>query len=63
MDRVHEEVHGLGPQRWSIDRGSMFCIRPIYAYPFNKALVTGSLGIELSTISYQFGSVNLTGET
>ena len=27
------------------------------------ALVTGSLGIELSTISYQFGSVNLTGET
>ena len=23
MDRVHDEVHGLGPQRWS-----MFCIRP-----------------------------------
>ena len=63
MDRVHEDVHGLGPQRWSIDREYMVCIRPIYAYPFNIALVTGSLGIELSTISYQFGSVSLTGET
>ena len=28
MDRVHEGVHGLGPQEWSMDRGSMFCIRP-----------------------------------
>ena len=28
MDRVHEGVHGLGPQVWSMDLGSMFCIRP-----------------------------------
>ena len=21
MDRVHEEVHGLGPQRWSMYQG------------------------------------------
>ena len=24
MDRAHVEVHGLGPQRWSMDRGSIF---------------------------------------
>ena len=29
MDRVHEGVHGPGPQGWSMDLGSMFCIRPI----------------------------------
>ena len=28
MGRVHEGVHGLGPQGWSMDLGSMFCIRP-----------------------------------
>ena len=28
MDRVHEGVHGTGPQGWSMDLGSMFCIRP-----------------------------------
>ena len=28
MDRVHEGVHGPGPQGWSMDLGSMFCIRP-----------------------------------
>ena len=28
MDGVHGEVHGLGSQKWSMDRGSMFCIRP-----------------------------------
>ena len=26
MDRVQKEVHGLGPQWWPMDRGSMFCI-------------------------------------
>ena len=31
MDRVHKELHGLGPQRWSMERGSMFFIRP-YEY-------------------------------
>lgn len=25
---VHKGVHRLGPRGWSIDRGSMFCIRP-----------------------------------
>ena len=29
MDRVHRVVHGPGPQGWSMDRGSMFCIRPL----------------------------------
>ena len=28
MDRVHEGVHGPGPQGWSMDLGSMFSIRP-----------------------------------
>ena len=28
MDRVHEGVHGPGPQGWSMDLRSMFCIRP-----------------------------------
>ena len=28
MDWVHEGVHGLDPQGWSMDQGSMFCIRP-----------------------------------
>ena len=28
MDWVYEGVHGLGPQVWSVDPGSMFCIRP-----------------------------------
>ena len=28
MDRVHEGIHGLGPQRWSRGPRSMFCIRP-----------------------------------
>ena len=28
MDRVHEGVHGLGLQEWSMDRGSMLCMRP-----------------------------------
>lgn len=28
MDGVHGKVHGLGPQKWSMDRGSMFCMRP-----------------------------------
>ena len=44
MDRVHRVVHGPGPQGWSIDRGSMFCIRPpntgqileIYQQPTGK---------------------------
>ena len=27
MDRVHEGVHRLGPQGWSMDQGSVFCIR------------------------------------
>ena len=27
MDRVHEGVHGPGPQGWSMDLGSMLCIR------------------------------------
>ena len=27
MDRVHEGVHGLGTQRWSMDRGLHY-IRP-----------------------------------
>ena len=31
MDRVHEGVHGLGPQGWSMDQGSMFFIRPTEA--------------------------------
>ena len=22
-------IHGPGPQGWSMDRGSMFCIRPV----------------------------------
>ena len=26
MDWVHKEVHGLGPPRWFMDPGSMFCI-------------------------------------
>ena len=25
---VHGVVDGLGPQRWSMDWGSMFCVRP-----------------------------------
>ena len=28
MDRVHEGVHGLGPQGWCMDWGSMVCIQP-----------------------------------
>ena len=32
MDRVQKEVHGLGPQWWPMDRGSMFCIRPFQKY-------------------------------
>ena len=28
MDRVHEGIHGPGRQGWSMDPGSMFCIRP-----------------------------------
>ena len=31
MDWVHEGVHGSGPQGWSMDLGSMFCIRPYLA--------------------------------
>ena len=31
MDWVHEGVHGLGPQGWSTDRGSMFCMHPSVA--------------------------------
>ena len=31
MDRVHDVVHGLGPQGWSMDLGSMFSIRPAYS--------------------------------
>ena len=32
MDRVHEGVHGPGPQGWSMDLGSMFCIRSPHCY-------------------------------
>ena len=28
MDRIHEGIHGPDPQWWSMDLGSMFCIRP-----------------------------------
>jgi len=31
MERVHERVHGLGPQGWSMDWGSIFCIHPSVA--------------------------------
>ena len=27
---VHEGVHGPGPQGWSMNLGSMFCICPLY---------------------------------
>ena len=38
MDRVHEGVHGPGPQGWSMDLGSMFCIRPEFldCIPFDS---------------------------
>ena len=29
MEQVYEEVHGPGPQGWSMELGSMFCIRPV----------------------------------
>ena len=29
MNRVHKGVHGPGPKWWSMDLGSMFCIRPM----------------------------------
>ena len=28
MDWVHKGVSGLGPQVYSMDSGSMFCVRP-----------------------------------
>ena len=28
MDRVHKGVNGLGPQVYSMELGSMFCVRP-----------------------------------
>ena len=28
MDRAHKGVSGLGPQVYSMDLGSMFCVRP-----------------------------------
>ena len=34
MDRVHEGVHGPGPKWWSMDLGSMFCIRPCLDGPY-----------------------------
>ena len=30
MDQVHEGVHGLGPQGWSMDWGSMFLYSSIF---------------------------------
>ena len=33
MNRVHEEVYGLGAQGWFMDWGSMFCIRPVDGDP------------------------------
>ena len=36
MDRVHEGVHGPGPQWWSMDLGSMSCMRPKF-YSFQAA--------------------------
>ena len=46
MDRVHEEVNGLGPRRWSMDRRSCFVyvhIRLLIQQTVSYSL----LGIEL----------------
>ena len=32
MGRVHEGVHGPGPYGWSMELGSIFCLRPFYQY-------------------------------
>ena len=39
MDRVHEGAHGPGLQGWSMDLGSMFCIRPPYTDYFSFILL------------------------
>ena len=40
MDWVHEGVHGPGPQRWSMDLGSMFCIHPTKKLSFDLSYYT-----------------------
>ena len=38
MDRVHEGVHGPGPQGWPVDPGSMFCIRPVEVQDWSEEI-------------------------
>ena len=42
MDRVHKlkVVHGPGPQGWSMDRGSMFCICPLNKYLHDRCNIS-----------------------
>ena len=47
MDRVHEGVHGPGPQWWCMDLESMFCIRPQNALKWKN----GSTQFSLSPVS------------
>ena len=47
MDRVHEGVYGPGPQGWSMDLGSMFCIHPVH-WRFTYKILCYSKMIEIS---------------
>ena len=65
MDWVHEGVHGPGPQGWSMDLGSMFCIRPLY-YEFTYKSIRKQKtknSNEQSLISFFFTFEGLSSET
>ena len=50
MDWVHEGVHGPGPQGWSLDRGSMFCIRPAKYGDIPNRSVAGVFKVRISLL-------------
>ena len=48
-------VHGPGPQGWSMDRGSMFCIRPPDTLLHARCVYTVCTCIEIDGLSFSNG--------